>query len=412
MKLHDAAAFCLAACCFFMGVAPAPMNVFLALALVLTVLSASGRQAVFANFTNPAVMSFSALFCIMLLGSFHGEGAWAESQYYLGKYNELLLAPLIAAAITTDRQAARLQSAFGCAMLLTLVLSYAIWLQWLPLSVVKALNFGDASNPTVFKLHITQSIFMVFAACLWGARARAAFQSVAPRERPIGWVWVTVTALAIFNVLFMVQGRTGYVVLAMVAFLLFFRRFGKRGLALAVALLLSVAVGGYGLSSSFKTGIDEISVNARSWSPEKSDHASSTAQRLGYWVGAIAIITEHPLTGTGLGGYQSAFRKANKVKTFTDNNNPHQQYLLMWAQLGVLGLGAFVALQVVLWRQAAGRIGRHSGARSDSLRTWAMVIIAGFAGANFFNSLHLDSAEGLFYVVMLCAALGARRSHV
>jgi len=57
----------------------------------------------------------------------------------------------------------------------------------------------------------------------------------------------------------------------------------------------------------------------------------STAARLNYWKEALGIIQAHPFTGVGLGNFNL---KASRYA--------HNSYLQIWAEMGVLGLFAFV----------------------------------------------------------------------
>ncbi|MQC12972.1 O-antigen biosynthesis protein, partial [Morganella morganii] len=62
----------------------------------------------------------------------------------------------------------------------------------------------NPDNPVVFRQHITQNVFMSFAVLLWLSRA---FTQPGLRCAAYG----VAAALGTLNILFMVQGRTGYV---------------------------------------------------------------------------------------------------------------------------------------------------------------------------------------------------------
>ena len=120
------------------------------------------------------------------------------------KYKNLaIIAPL---AFLLRDGAARLWAmrAFAASLALVLLLSYLIQTgvlpptRWLP---------GTPANPVVFKLHLTHNLLMAFAAFLFAELALAART---PRGRALLWL---VSLLAAVNVLFVVQGRTGYIVL-------------------------------------------------------------------------------------------------------------------------------------------------------------------------------------------------------
>ena len=103
-------------------------------------------------------------------------------------------------------------------MLVTLFPSYLIWSGLFPEGVFR----GNATDPTVFRLHVTQNFFMAFASF---APARLARSESKKALRGL----LLRGVLALFNVIFMVQGRTGYLVVALL--LIFFFSSGPDGRA-------------------------------------------------------------------------------------------------------------------------------------------------------------------------------------
>jgi len=59
----------------------------------------------------------------------------------------------------------------------------------------------------------------------------------------------------------------------------------------------------------------------------------SLGNRLSYWREAINVISRHPLAGVGLGNYP-----------FFKSISPHNSYLQIWAEMGILGLVSFACL--------------------------------------------------------------------
>ena len=85
--------------------------------------------------------------------------------------------------------------------------------------------------------------------------------------------------------------------------------------------------------------------------------------------------------------------------------NPHNDYLMLGAQVGVAGIALLVALYVLLWLDAARLATRFD---RDLLRG----IVLTMAVAGIFNSVALDHAEGLLFawVVALAYARGGALS--
>jgi O-antigen ligase len=64
-------------------------------------------------------------------------------------------------------------------------------------------------------------------------------------------------------------------------------------------------------------------------------------------------VREHPWLGGGTRGFVTAYRDKVRGTGLPEANNPHNQYLLTAAQLGLVGLAALLAMFFVMWRQAA-----------------------------------------------------------
>jgi Lipid A core - O-antigen ligase and related enzymes len=67
----------------------------------------------------------------------------------------------------------------------------------------------------------------------------------------------------------------------------------------------------------------------------------SLVLRLHMWTGAVKIFLENPIIGFGTGGYQSAMKKyenPNLEAIYRDFSEPHNIYLYMAANFGILGI--------------------------------------------------------------------------
>jgi len=79
----------------------------------------------------------------------------------------------------------------------------------------------------------------------------------------------------------------------------------------------------------------------------------STFFRLELWRSSLALIREHPWFGVGPGNFQATYRSRYVLPSAWQEFNlehPHNVYLDHWTRLGLLGLLAVVAVQVVFWR--------------------------------------------------------------
>ena len=164
------------------------------------------------------------------------------------------------------------------------------------------------------------------------------------------------SACAAFDVLFLVQGRTGYLVLAALAVLFLFR--DCAGAECSRPLVLVAAASAAPTSfSSLPSRVSWWSGGVSQWQPGVADEGR-VGERLEFYRNTLAIIRDHPLLGVGTGGFAPAYAQSVQGTAMLPTRNPHNQYLLTASQLGLVGLGvAAVAVRaaVALLRRACRR---------------------------------------------------------
>jgi O-antigen ligase len=302
---------------------------------------------------------------------------------YAKKYAELLFIPLLISMVIDLRQREWALLALAAGLIVTLFLSFALMMGFVPTG---GLIKGDASNPFVFKKHITHNVLMAFGVLLFAVQA---WKSQGNRQR---WGWTVFAFLAAGNVLLMVQGRTGYVVLAGLALLALYVYLGWRGVAAATVLLTVAFAGAYAVSTAFHQRVDLVASGVTQWDPRTAAH-DPIGERLEFYEHTIEIIRDHPLIGVGTGGFPQAYAERVGQAGLTATRNPHNQYLLIMAQVGVVGLCLLLWLFVQQWLSS---LGFADG--GDRLLAQGLVIT--MVVGCLFNSLLIDHTEKLLYCWM------------
>jgi O-antigen ligase len=341
---------------------------------------------------NPAALAALAFLGLLALGMAWGPGSALDGWYYLNKHKELLLVAALGAFVLGERGKRLALDAFLAATALTLVLSYAIWLGVLPIE--NPLPGRHQGNPTVFKLHITQGVLMALSAFLAADRALRAGRQ--------GWriTYAAGAVLAVGNV-FMLQGRTGYLICGVLWLYLCAAHWRWRGLAIACL------TGALALAAAFVADapiLDRSALAAaelQQWRAGHSGPESSMGQRMNYYKTTAAIIRDHPVLGVGTGGFAIAYREKTRGTGLPEANNPHSQYLLTAAQLGAVGLLALVAMFAVMWWQA-GRL-------EPPARAAARGLVLAIAVGSLLNSFLIDHTEGMLFAWMAGVLLAAPR---
>jgi O-antigen ligase len=354
-------------------------NTLLALTLAGWLVSGKFREK-FLAFGHPAVIVALTLFALIALGTLYGEASPASAALYLRKHADLLLIPVFLFLFRDALVRRQAILALAGSLALVLALSYVI-----KTGLVPAIPFvhGNAANPVVFKEHLTHNILMAFAVFLF---AWLALNAVSVQAR---LAWAILATLAFINVTIMVHGATGYLVLGSLLLLLGYRRFGWRGLGAALLGTIALAVALMAMTNPFQERVNKIALELKEWRMDQPAQ-TSTGWRLEFYRNTIAIIAEHPLVGVGTGGFPSAYAEKVKGTGQVATQNPHNEFLLISAELGLAGLVILLWLFSRQWR-LAGRL--DTPLDSELARGLIVTIVIGC----MLNSLLLDHTEGLFY---------------
>lgn len=390
------ARYCAIALGFTLPISVAADSVLMVLLLVSWLASARWRDGAGLIRANPVAMAALALFAVMALGLLWSQAPAGDAATYFKKYDDLLLVPILVTLILDPADRRRALFGLAAGVGLTVVLSYGLALGLVPTG---GFITGTPDNPMVFKKHISQNIVVAFGSLLF---AVLALNAPSHLWRAICWLAAILSAA---NVLFMVQGRTGYVILPVLAALVLFSALRWRGLALAllgVAATLGVA---YQVSPAFKHRVDLVMDVSQRWQPGARAE-EGVAERLEFWHNTLAIVRAHPWLGVGTGDFERAYAEQVAGTGMKVTRNPHNQYLLTTAQTGLLGLTALLALFAIQLRMA-GRL----PAPADALLARGLVLTIMIG--SLFNSLLIDHTESLLFswgAGLLFAGLAAPRS--
>ncbi len=298
---------------------------------------------------HPFALASLGLWLLIVAGALWSSSPWEESWRNIEKYARLLLVPIVISLIAEKRWRRRALLAWMASMALTLALSYLHALWAFPLA--RATRDGALGDHYIFKHHITQNVMMsVFAVAAltetvrrWIGRPQRAWL----HDR-IGLGWLTLALLAAFNVLFLVQGRTGYVTLfaGMVVVTLLLLRLRRLAL-LAPVLFIVLAVAAV---SSDALRVRTLEAVAEASAAREGASLTSTGRRVEFVQRSWELIRERPLLGWGTGAYAEHFCRVARSPEWCSvgHYNPHNQFAFIGVQLGGVGL-----LALLVWLGAA-----------------------------------------------------------
>lgn len=361
------------------------MNMSLGVAVVCLLWRRDFRQ-VMSLLRQPLVWLPALMFVLLALSLLTQNHDYGPKM--VGKYQKLLyVLPLALFFLADPRLVTRFIDGFLLANAVILVISLTSGVWHVTLGGLNPLN------PTVFKLQITQNVFMAFAALVWLSRAFA--QSGLKR-----WLYGTGALLATVNVLLMVQGRTGYVALFvgvglwLLLTLPRWQRIGVLVCGLLVAMVLVLIPNR--ATERLTLGLQEI----RHCVLASADQAyqacdNSMGQRTAFAHEALRLIKQAPLLGNGAGSFWYG-----NAQTGYSVHNPHNEYLLETVQNGLLGLALFLGWMLCCFRSA--------WQQPIACRTLLVAVLGSYMACHLFNSFLLDSAEGHLFMMLAAILAGYR----
>lgn len=356
-------------------------NVLAALLLLAWIASGDWRRKFDLIRRNPVAVIAGVLFLAYLAGAAYSIGSAKDILHALDKASVLLLIPLLASISLGENARKYALRAFEIALGLTLILSFLVWLGVVPQGgFIK----GTPADAVVFKLRITHSILMAFGAYLFAMEARTA------SDRRVQAAFAILAAAAAFNVLFMVEGRTGQLVFLALLFCFLIQTLRLRGLLVAaMASGLIAAAAWFVPQSTLHQRTALAFKEITEWRPGEPS-ATSVGQRLEFYRNSLGIVREHPIFGVGTGGFPEAYARTVRGTGLAVTQNPHNEYVMITVQLGVIGLGLLLGLWVMQWRLAAVLPGAADG-------QIARALVLTLATASLVSSTLIDHTEGLFY---------------
>lgn len=229
--------------------------------------------------------------------------------------------------------------AFLASMSLSEIWSYGIFFQLLPL-------YGGATliDPIPLMSHITYNPFLAIAIYLLSYYVL--FDHSINRSKKVIYSFFIITMS--IN-MFITGGRTGQVMYFAMLVVLIFQYFPKNAFKASSASLFVLVITSSTFYLNSKIFSDRVDSAVTELSDYKNHTYSSTGMRISSAINSWSIIKEHPVIGVGTGDYKNEFIKASiknnlKLEDKLVIHNPHNMYVLILVQFGLLGLAAMLYL--------------------------------------------------------------------
>ena len=251
--------------------------------------------------SEPAAAIALILFALLCLSALWSPAPIDEQWNAVGKFRKLLMIPVVASVFDDPRWRTRVLVAGFTVGAVTLVLSLGSAFTGYQFPVAREyLVAGAPPNATVFKQHITQGWMMSLFAfgCLTGA--------VFLRQPRWRIAMLLLGAVAALDNLAFVQSRTGHVAALLLVSLWALLRFGRRGIAIASAVIV-VAVGVFAATGAAVFTRAERTVTEVEMVQHGSTQTTSVGYRMTFYRNSLKLIAAAPVFGHGLGSMATVY---------------------------------------------------------------------------------------------------------
>jgi len=322
---------------------------------------------------NPVVLFGLLLFVWLAISISYSSAPLPSAINDLLKYRKFWLLLILVPFIISGQNRYTCEKFLLTALFASLFISLAGYFDLLSEDLAKHL----------MKNRITHSLFMAFLGfyCLHKLHEKNRYH----------WLWLSTFALVTFNLFVATNGRTGQLIFLVLCGLFFLQVFSFRTGLIAICIVLIAFTLFLFYSPSAGRIWDGINQSIDFYHHNPDAEGTSIGYRLRFWSNALTIIGQSPWLGEGVGGFSYKFQEL--FPQYPILRNPHNEYLLITAQLGLPGLCLFLAFIMSILRQAY-RLPLPERRLLQGI--WVMLCIS-----CLFNSSLFDHTEGNWFMLLI-----------
>ena len=380
---------------FSVPVSTALENIATTALLVVAILMVSVRKQIISTLKQPIVLSCVLLYALFVLGIFWSHAPNADIVRMLVKMRNYLFMPIFVAIFLFSPYRRAVILGFAIAVGLSLLLSVGTWLINYP--ILQGAHSGG--EWTVFRSHTyhTSFILLLVAGLLSGLLAHKITGKLA-------MVSIVTIVLGAIDVLFITDSRTGVIMFFIVFALVFLQWRIKQGILISLILVLCVPVV-FWVSPNVKERMLQAKENVTSFKDGGSVD-TPVGVRMEFHRVSTLLIKESPILGHGTGSFAMSYKdyvtKNNGPKNIDGgilvSGNPHNDYMWIGVELGMVGVLVLIAIILSLCYQSR---------RLPVPERWIAVVLAGtYAIITLQNSFFTDNISGVGFILLASAVVG------
>jgi O-antigen ligase len=227
-------------------------------------------------------------------------------------------------------------SAYLIAISISEMISYLIWFE-----LIQPFKYATVEDPTALMSHISYNpllaiaIYIVYHEILYNTR-------ISFIKRFIYCIF----SISMTINMFITGGRAGQVMFfAMIAILIFqyFHTHKLKAALLTIIITLSIFFTAFQTSPIFESRALDVIDNITYYDLDKN---TSVGHRISFTINSWEIIQKNLLIGVGTGDFPTEYKLINNRNTpeLDTVTNPHNMYVLILTQIGIIGLTSFLLI--------------------------------------------------------------------
>ncbi len=384
------------ACCRYLAILVAIMapistavtSVACVVMILAWIISGQVGQSLNLSIRQPTGKILLLFFVWLAISSLNADTSWDDRITTFTSWKKLFFTFVLLGLFYQREWKTRFIHYYLAAMSLAAVITVLLWL----------LDFQTRGAAGIIMTNYTsQSIAFVVAllCCIFLLK-----ESTSPKIKAL---LIVMIGLFIVNIFFISASRSGYLALPVAAVFLVVNLYGFKKLphilAITATVLLLVALTSNTLQQRVKLGLEEKN------NVQTSEALTSIGVRDIFRQNTLELIVQKPLLGYGTSSFKSVYSNhvATKYQDWrnTPTSDPHNQYLFVWMENGLVGLLLFLAYIFTAVRQ---------GVNQQSYGAVAASVLVALTVTSLFNSHFKTFSEGNLLAFFVGCLLSTRHA--